>query len=362
MFRALQLGDLLCTTPALRALRAAHPGARLTFIGLPWARELCERLAYIDDFIAFPGFPGLPEIEPQLERIPEFFARAHASRFDLIVQMHGSGALVNPIVVACGARASAGFYRSGEYCPDPLRYMEWPERGTEITRYLRLIEGLGLPVQGDRIDFPLSEADRRSVKTLVPSLEPRRYVCIHCGAQLPSRRWPPERFARVAAELTARGYTIVFTGTASETELVARVRSGVQSSRRASVSFANVFDCSGRTTLWQLGALIESAALLVCNDTGVSHIAAACGTPSVVVCSGADVERWSPHDKRLHRVLHHPVACRPCGHRVCPFGHECALGVTVEAVLSEAEALLYEQRERSESDDGRLHGARSRVA
>jgi ADP-heptose:LPS heptosyltransferase len=138
-------------------------------------------LAYIDDFIAFPGFPGLPEMEPQLERIPEFFARARASRFDLIVQMHGSGALVNPIVVACGARACAGFYRAGEYCPDPLRYMEWPERGTEITRYLRLIEGLGLPMQGDWIDFPLSEADRRSVKTLVPSLEPRRYVCIHCG-------------------------------------------------------------------------------------------------------------------------------------------------------------------------------------
>ena len=104
VFRALQLGDLLCATPALRALRAAHPDAHLTFIGLRWARELCERLAYVDEFIAFPGFPGLPEIEPQLERIPEFLARVQASRFDLIVQMRGSGALVNPIVVACGAR------------------------------------------------------------------------------------------------------------------------------------------------------------------------------------------------------------------------------------------------------------------
>jgi ADP-heptose:LPS heptosyltransferase len=89
--------------------------------------------------------------------------------------------------------------------------------------------------------------------------------------------------------------------------------------------------------LWTLGALIESARLLVCNDTGVSHVAAALGTPSVVVSLGAEVARWAPLDARLHRVLWQPMDCRPCAHAHCPVGHGCSTQLTVARV---AEAVL----------------------
>ena len=82
------------------------------------------------------------------------------------------------------------------------------------------------------------------------------------------------------------------------------------------------------------GTLMQRARLLVCNDTGVSHIAAAVGTPSVIVASGSDVRRWAPLDRQRHRVLHYPVPCRPCEHAECPLAnHPCARGVTVEAVM-----------------------------
>jgi ADP-heptose:LPS heptosyltransferase len=75
---------------------------------------------------------------------------------------------------------------------------------------------------------------------------------------------------------------------------------------------------------------------VVANDTGISHIAAAMRTPSVIVASGSDVQRWAPLDRELHRVLHHDTACRPCAHAVCPIGHPCALGVSAEEVVQEA--------------------------
>jgi ADP-heptose:LPS heptosyltransferase len=89
---------------------------------------------------------------------------------------------------------------------------------------------------------------------------------------------------------------------------------------------------AGRTDLWTLGALIEGAAVLLCNDTGVSHIAAATATPSVVVANGSDVRRWAPADAQRHRVFWHDIACRPCAEAVCPHGQACALAVETAPV------------------------------
>jgi ADP-heptose:LPS heptosyltransferase len=85
---------------------------------------------------------------------------------------------------------------------------------------------------------------------------------------------------------------------------------------------------------------VARARLLVCNDTGVSHLAAASRTPSVVVCSGADPQRWAPLDRHLHRVLWHDVECRPCAHVECPVGHPCPLGVSTERVLRQVDEQL----------------------
>src|SRR4051812_40694597 len=99
IFRALQLGDLLCTVPALRALRAVLPRAEVVLIGLPWARSfVCRFERYLDGFIEFPGYPGLPERPPQIDRIPSFLEAVQREGFDLALQMHGNGMITNPLI------------------------------------------------------------------------------------------------------------------------------------------------------------------------------------------------------------------------------------------------------------------------
>jgi ADP-heptose:LPS heptosyltransferase len=89
-----------------------------------------------------------------------------------------------------------------------------------------------------------------------------------------------------------------------------------------------------------LAGLISGARLLVCNDTGVSHIATAVATPSVIISWGADPARFAPLACQHHRVLYHPTACRPCAHDRCPFARPCAHRVSVAAVVNEARRLL----------------------
>jgi ADP-heptose:LPS heptosyltransferase len=327
VFRALVLGDMLCAVPALRALREGYPGARITLVGLPWAEALVQRLSCVDDFIAFPGHPGLPERACDVRDLPRFLDDVQQRRYDLAVQLHGSGPVVNPLVNLFGARRMAAFCNAQAWQPDgPLDLaVPWPDKGHEIERLLALTDALGLPRRGLQMEFPLQKDDDRALHAAWPGRDDAgAYVCVHPGAQLPSRRWLPERFAAVADAIARSGRTVVLTGAPAESDVVARVRAAMRE---------RAVDLCGRTTLWTLGALLRRAEHLVSNDTGVSHVAAALRVPSTVVSSGADVARWAPLDGVLHRVLWAGVPCRPCAHRECPTGHECARAVQAAQVL-----------------------------
>jgi ADP-heptose:LPS heptosyltransferase len=328
VFRALQLGDMLCAAPALRALRASWPGARITLIGLPWATSFVERFAsLIDELVVFPGARGFPEQPETDSGLPHFFAAMRERHFDLVIQMHGSGGPANAIVKQIHAGAYAGFLQPHE-APEP-GFIAWPDALPEPHRYLSLVRALGLLTTDDALWFPLTPHDLDEYAALESrhGIEPKRLVLIHPGAQLPSRRWPAARFAQVADALSLRGWQIAITGTLSEAPITNTVRTAMASS---------ALHLGGATSLGGLAALVEHARLVVCNDTGISHVAAAMRTPSTVIASGSDAHRWAPLDHERHRVIADYPPCRPCAFRDCPYDHSCALNVSIERVLDVA--------------------------
>lgn len=336
VFRALNLGDLLCSMPAFEALRAAFPKSRIVLIGLASAAPLVDRFSHcIDELLVFPGDRALPEQPVRPGEQAVFRRRVAAERFDLILQMHGSGLHTNRLVQALPARQWAGFVpelRMEEHG----RLMHWPDSLPEARRYLRLLDWLGFPVHADaRPAFPLRAEDFAEADAVsrAHGLVPDETVFLHPGSRLSSRRWPLERFAAVAAALADGGWKIAVTGSPAERQLGANLCVAIGGA---------AFNLCGMTSLGGLAALLCRGRLLICNDTGVSHVAAGVGARSVVIASGSDVRRWTPGDASRHVVLHWETPCRPCAHVECPYAHPCARGVTVEQVLAQARLALEE--------------------
>jgi ADP-heptose:LPS heptosyltransferase len=332
VIRALYLGDLLLAIPALRALRAGFPTAEITLISLPWAASFAERFAhYIDRFREFPGFPGIAEVPYDPHRTGHFLAEELQHRYDLVIQLHGSGATSNPFALALGGRLTAGFYEG--VVPEGMTIATpYPRCLPEIERNLRLPAVLRCPADDRALEFPLTSEDQREAEALLAGLPvDAPLVGIHPGAKIPARRWPPKRFAEVADALASRGATVVITGGPDEEPVCHAVAATMQSEPLL---------LAGKTSLGGLAAVINRLDLFISNDTGPAHLAIACDTPSVVVFGPSEFRRWAPLDRERHRVVWRAVACRPCGQAVCPIDHRCLDWIEPEAVIDAATALL----------------------
>lgn len=295
IFRALQLGDMLCAIPAARALRASYPNAEITLLGLPWAKSFTERFSdYFDRFIWFPGYPALPEQEFSARAFSTFLEKIIAEEFSLTLQMQGNGSIVNPMIELFGAEYTAGYFKEGVYAPDNGLFMEYPNHGHEAERHVKLIEFLGIPPLGTELEFPLTSQDYADFDDAAFPVEEKKYVCIHPGSRGAWRRWPPEYFARLADTVAGHGLTPVLTGTSDELEIVNSV---------VSLMSHKPVIAAGRTSMGAVAVLIRNAFALISNCTGVSHIAAALKTTSVVISLDGEPNRWAPQNRGLHDVI-----------------------------------------------------------
>jgi ADP-heptose:LPS heptosyltransferase len=327
------LGDLLCTVPALRALRRARPDLRVSLMTWREMAPVVERFrSYVDELVDVPGWPGIPERPPRPDLIPAFLSAMRGRAFDVAVQMYGDRPAANHLTEALGARRVAGFHDPARHPADATTHLPYPASMHEVHRHVSLLQHLGVPPAGEELEFPLNREDRAEAAALLAraETEPHRYAVLHPGATSSSRRWPSRRWSAVGDALVRAGLRVLVTGVPGEQAVTAAV---VRDMAEAG------YDACGATSLGGFAAVLQAAMLLAGNDTGAAHLAAALGTPSVTVFLSGDPRRWTPFRRDRHRIVRADVGCNPCSHLDCPIDFRCATEVSVNAVLRQV-ALL----------------------
>ncbi|MCK2213867.1 glycosyltransferase family 9 protein [Actinomadura sp. ATCC 31491] len=334
VLRANAIGDYLLAVPALEALKAAYPDAKLTLLGLPWhAGFLAQRPGPVDEVIALPPVTGVSVAEDGHAAPPGLFEGLRERAFDLAVQLHGGGRYSNPFVRRLGARVTAGLRTPDAEELD--RWMPYAGYHHEALRLLQAVELVG--AAPGRLE-PRAAVTGRDREELADAFgePPPGLVAVHPGARDPRRRWPVERFAEVADRL---GRPVVVTGSAAERELVEGVAAAMRSPAVAA---------AGTLGLGALAALYERCDLVIGTDTGPRHLAAAVGTPTVAVYWCVNLIGYGPLSRTWHRpLISWTTACPVCGAdgvrpraERCPHDVPWVTDVPVEAVLEEAESLL----------------------
>ncbi|MGA5764238.1 glycosyltransferase family 9 protein [Nonomuraea bangladeshensis] len=344
VLRANAIGDFLLSVPALDALRSAYPDAKLTLLGLPWHAGFLEgRPGPVDEVVALPPITGVSTSEGG-HPVPGGLCEGLRERaFDLAVQIHGGGRYSNPFVRRLGARVTAGLRTPDA---DELdRWVPYVDHHHESLRFLEvaaLVGGRAGDRAGDRAgglepQVAVTGRDREELAAAFGA-PPPGLVAVHPGARDPRRRWPVERFAAVADRL---GRPVVVTGSAAERDLVEGV---VAAMRRPAVAVA------GTLGLGALAALYERCDLVIGNDTGPRHLAAAVGTPTVAVYWCVNLVSYGPLTRTRHRpLISWTTGCPVCGvDGVDPRGERCPHDVSwvrdvpVDDVLEQAGDLLAE--------------------
>jgi ADP-heptose:LPS heptosyltransferase len=301
VLRALGLGDLLVSVPALRALRRGLPDSRIVLAAPAALGELLPLIGAVDELLPAGGLGELhsPDVPPELA-----------------VNLHGRG----PKSTADLLRARPQRLLTHRH-PDfaGTGGPDWHEDLHEVDRWCRLVEYGGFTADRSELDLEPPPG---------PGPAPGAVV-VHPGAAYPARRWFPDRFAGVAAALAAAGRQVVVTGAGSESELAAGVAELAGLPESAMLA--------GRTGLRELASLVAGAALVICGDTGVGHLATAFGTPSVLLFGPTPPSRWGPPVRRSrHRVLWAGSVGDPHGDRIDPG----LARLTEEDVLNECHELL----------------------
>ncbi|MCS6263038.1 MAG: lipopolysaccharide heptosyltransferase II [Nitrospira sp.] len=327
------LGDIVHAMPTLAALRERFPQARVTWlVKRQWA-PLVEVMAGVDQICSVSeGLRGW------LGRVPDL----RAAGFDLVVDLQGlfrSGAMAR--LTGCDHRIGFANAREGS----PMFYTQRVAVPSvpmhAVDRYLLVAEALGAtrPTQ-PRFEFVERSKDRGAVETMLARagiVAQQPWVAMNVSARWETKRWPAQHFAVVADRLSeAHALPVVLIGGPAERP---------ESLAVTALMRTKAIDLTGQTPVGLLPGLLRRASVLVTNDSGPMHIAAAVGTPVVALFGPTDPVRTGPYGMG-HVVLSHAVECRPCFRRDCTraVSLECLTAVRPEQVVRAVEQQLERSR------------------
>lgn len=330
------LGDAVMNTAALSALKESDSGGHLAVLAIPWVADVFRCHPAVDEILLYDrtgkdaGLLGMRRVAQRLRS--RDFDRAY------VLPNSFSSALV-PFLARIPKRIGYSGHRRRLLLTDVQPFPEDVVGQHQVRHYLHLA-GAEDPGRYEPRVFVSPEEQEAAKKRLLESgLDPAEGVVgLSPGAAFgPAKRWLPERFAEAARDIQAeRGCGIVIFGGNAEHEVGSQVAAGISGPS---------LDLTGKTKLRELIGLLSVCRLLVTNDSGTMHLAAALGVPVAAVFGSTDPEATGPIGEHV-RVIRHPIECSPCFERTCPYGHyRCMKLVESSEVVEAALDLLGQKRD-----------------
>ncbi len=318
------IGDAVLFIPMLRALREAWPGARLELLmekrnaGVVAGTELADEILLYD-------------------RLPFGWLAPLRRRYDVVIdteQFHALSAIV-ALLTRAPRRIGFGTNRRRLLLTDVVAYNR---RVYEVEMFLRLAEaatGRSGAWDPEQAFYPLTDEARAFAGEVLAPFEGLELVAFHPGASIAERRWPPERYAKVARLASDAGRAVVVLG--GPTDVAAAERIARELADRPHINLA------GRSNLQEAAAVVARCQAYVSADTGLLHLAYGVGTPTVHLFGPGVLSKWGPPGRRYHNVAY-ATECSPCtsyGYTPpCCQGLRCMLGITPEQVYAALEGEL----------------------
>jgi len=317
------IGDVILSTVVTGNLRRAFPEAAIDFLTEPPSREVLSGNRFINSVVLYDrrAMNGL-----------DLIRTVRRGRYDLIIDLFGNPrtALLTRL---SGARLRVGYrFRGRAYAYNVVV----EPRGNRVhnTQFnLDALEALGIAITDRSIYFPFSIEDERFVDAFFPKFADRRplVVSINAGGGWYTKRWGLDRYASLADRLVDeyRAHIILLWGPGE--------RGDVESIKSMMHHPAFI---PPQTTLSQLGALIKKSSIMVTNDSGPMHIAAAVGTPVLGIYGPTDPVLQGPYGDAHVVIRNESLSCLGCNYTSCPIGHPCMLELPVESVSAGVRTLL----------------------
>jgi heptosyltransferase-2 len=330
------VGDAVMTIPALRQLRQLFPHAHITLATRASAQGLFADAEFIDAIMVHEG-TGLRSVVKQVKQWRQ-------GNFDLAVLLPNS---LETALVASLARVPirVGYAKDGRQSllTHPLELPEWRSSKHEVFYYLKIVAELEWLVKGEQsflnsepnTALQVSQSRKAAAADFLAARGVKRSsrLVALCPGSINSRakRWPVERYAVLADRLMDElGAEVLLIGSEAEAEVSAAVRSRMMN---------QPVMLAGETKLDELVAILSLVDLLITNDTGPAHIAAALGRPTLVIFGPTNPLTTRPFSP-FAEIVRNPPDCAPCMLRDCPIDHRCMTAITADEVFDRARHLF----------------------
>lgn len=328
IFKADHAGDVLLATPAIKAIRKQFPLAHITLIVGPWAKGIIEGEKYIDEIICYRTYRQDRDLNRSfnIRGSLNLIQTLRRGKYDIFFDLRGDlFAIIIAALSGIPRRIGYGWEGGGFLLTDEVKTTTEKH---QVEILLDAIRTIGIKPETPRIDITILEEDRRYVNALLGKKgwdESSISMGFHVGSGCQSKMWPVERFAdlmkRVYGELKAQ---VILVGGTDDIEITKRLEN--------LLSFKPI-NAVGMMAFKQTAALIERCAVFIGNDSAPVHIAAAVGTPTIVIFSAAnDWHRWRPYGNDVD-VIYKDVKCKGCEKAVCDT-MECMKLITVDEVFN----------------------------